>query len=370
MRAEPEVLIRGENVAATPIDQKSRGQDRPGPSGTALSRLMTRLAQERMVRLGLMFKERCADTHLKGLVVERADDERRITVAGRQLYSFGSDSFLGLDRDPRVQQALIRAVRPWGTHNGASRIFSSIELCEEAERRLARWLGVEDTLIFASVTLANVGLIPALAGAGDLLAVDRLSHDSIHQAAKIAAAGGAGQAVLSLPRRNAGRRSRPGTLPGLRRRRRRRQQHVRHDSPFGRTRRSHARLRRDSLRRRCPRHGGSRPARPGAAAKLLGSLDDVLMVGSLSKAFSCMGAFVTCTTALKQVLKMKSNTFIFGGPVPPPYLAAICAVCDIIGSPDYDELLGACTCASAGSRRAWAQWASTCWGASRRSFRL
>ena len=49
-------------------------------------------------------------------------------------------------------------------------------------------MGVEDTLIFPSVTLANVGLIPAVVAKDDLLVVDRLSHDSIQQAAKIAAA--------------------------------------------------------------------------------------------------------------------------------------------------------------------------------------
>jgi 7-keto-8-aminopelargonate synthetase-like enzyme len=77
----------------------------------------------------------------------------------------------------------------------------------------------------------------------------------------------------------------------------------------------------------------------GTAYQALGRLDQVLMVGSLSKAFSCMGAFVTCSKALKPLLKLKSNTYIFGGPVPPPYLAAICAVCDIVSSRRYDALI-------------------------------
>ena len=53
-----------------------------------------------------------------------------------------------------------------------------------------------------------------------------------------------------------------------------------------------------------------------------------------------MGAFVTCSSELKQVLKLRSSTFIFGGPVPPPYLAAVCEVCDILGSTEYDRLIG------------------------------
>jgi 7-keto-8-aminopelargonate synthetase-like enzyme len=71
----------------------------------------------------------------------------------------------------------------------------------------------------------------------------------------------------------------------------------------------------------------------------LGSLDDVLVIGSLSKAFSCLGAFVTCDLHLKLLLKVRANTFIFGGPVPPPYLAAIIAVCDLLESPEYNELI-------------------------------
>jgi glycine C-acetyltransferase len=78
----------------------------------------------------------------------------------------------------------------------------------------------------------------------------------------------------------------------------------------------------------------------GAASLALPSLANVLMVGSLSKAFSCLGAFVTCSTELKRILKIRSSTFIFGGPVPPPYLAAICAVCDILDSPEGNELIG------------------------------
>ena len=81
------------------------------------------------------------------------------------------------------------------------------------------------------------------------------------------------------------------------------------------------------------------PQGRGAAYQALGSLSNILMVGSLSKAFSCLGGFVTCTPDLKTILKIRSSTFIFGGPVPPPYLAAICAVCDIFMSPEYEMIL-------------------------------
>src|SRR5262249_42557820 len=42
----------------------------------------------------------------------------------------------------------------------------------------------------------------------------------------------------------------------------------------------------------------------------------------------------------KMLLKMRSNTYIFGGPVPPPYLEAVCTVCDILMSSEYERLIG------------------------------
>src|SRR5439155_14011630 len=73
----------------------------------------------------------------------------------------------------------------------------------------------------------------------------------------------------------------------------------------------------------------------GTVLDALGNYDNTFVVGSLSKAFSCAGGFIGCTHEFKMLLKMRSNTYIFGGPVPPPYLEAVCAVCDILTSPEY-----------------------------------
>jgi 7-keto-8-aminopelargonate synthetase-like enzyme len=303
--------------------------------------LTHRLKRDRLTRLALMFLEQCSEIHLKDLVIDEMDDQRRMVIGGRELVNFGSDSFLGLDRDPRVQKAMIEAVDCWGTHNGASRAFSSVELCGRAEERLARWLGVEDTLIFPSVTLANVGLIPALCGKGDLLVVDRLSHDSIQQGSKIASANGARLEELHPCRAE--------TLEGILQGERKGGCVVAVDGVYSMTGKIPPLVELDATARR---HGGILyiddahgtavvgDRGRGAAHMALGSLEGALVVGSLSKAFSCMGAFVTCTHELKGLLKLRSSTFIFGGPVPPPYLAAVCAVCDILDSPEYDELIG------------------------------
>src|SRR6202044_3360196 len=55
----------------------------------------------------------------------------------------------------------------------------------------------------------------------------------------------------------------------------------------------------------------------GTVLDALGSYDNALVVGSLSKGFSCAGGFVGCSVEMKKLLKIRSNTYIFGGPVVP-----------------------------------------------------
>src|SRR5205807_4029602 len=78
----------------------------------------------------------------------------------------------------------------------------------------------------------------------------------------------------------------------------------------------------------------------GTVLDALGSYDNAFVIGSLSKAFSCAGGFIGCTEQFKLLLKMRSNTYIFGGPVAPAYLEGICTVCDILSSAEYDRLRG------------------------------
>ncbi len=310
-------------------------------SADASSRLAGHLRDHPLADYLLGFGARHQEEHLKGLTCEALDDERRIRIFGRTLWNFGSDSFLGLDRDPRLMKALCDGARRWGTHNGSSRAFCSVSVCEEVERRLARWLAVEDTLLFPSVTLANLGLIPAITNPGDDLLVERMAHNSVQQGALLAAAGGARleripecapEALAQRLERSAGRsfvlaldgvNSMTGIVPPLR--------------ELDRLVRAHG-----GILYVDDAHGtgvlGERGR--GATYAALGSLRGTLCVGSLSKAFSCMGAFVTCTTEEKLLLQLRANTYAYGGPIPPPYLEALLTVCDILDSTEYERLLG------------------------------
>jgi 7-keto-8-aminopelargonate synthetase-like enzyme len=305
-----------------------------------MQQLTATLRRNGLVRFLDHFAQQFPDSHLKDLVVEELGPGRFMQVDGRRVVNFGSDSFLGLDQDPRVQEALVRGVHRWGTHNGASRAFASVRANIEAEEKLAEWLQTEAVLIYPSVTLANHGAIPGLIGRNDLLVVDEHAHNSIQEGAKIASANGAKVArfancdPVSLdrvldeagPRRCAmvaidGVFSMSGALPPL--------------FEVNEVAKRHgAVLYVDDA------HGTGTLGSQGRGTVLdaLGSYDNVIVAGSLSKAFSCFGGFIGCTAELKELLKMRSNSFIFGGPVPPPYLEAIVTVVDILVSREYDVL--------------------------------
>jgi 7-keto-8-aminopelargonate synthetase-like enzyme len=303
-----------------------------------MRRLEANLRRTSMVRYIEHFARLFPDSHMKDLVVDELGPGRTMRVSGRRVVNFGSDSFLGLDQDPRVRRALERGVRAWGTHNGSSRAFASVRANEAAEERLARWLGTEAALIYPSVTLANLGALPALAGRHDLLVVDEHAHNSIQEGAKIAGSNGADLARFANCDPDALDRVLTGSGPH-------RAAVVAVDGVFSM---SGALAPLADLNAVALQHGavlyvddahatGTLGARGrGTVLEALGGYDNTLVVGSLSKAFSCFGGFVGCPAGMKELLKMRSSTFVFGGPVPPPYLEAVLTVLDIVDSDEYE----------------------------------
>ena len=61
----------------------------------------------------------------------------------------------------------------------------------------------------------------------------------------------------------------------------------------------------------------------GTVLEALGSYENAFVVGSLSKAFSCAGGFIGCPASFQRLLKIRSSSYVFGGPVVPCYLEAI-----------------------------------------------
>src|SRR5437870_2456814 len=116
-----------------------------------LDRAISALARTGMTRFFLRLFDDFPDLLMKDLTIEAVGPNRTCKLAGRWVSNFGSDSFLGFDQDPRVQQAIELGVRQWGTHNGTSRAFSKVLPHLAAEEKIAAWMGAEAALIYPSV---------------------------------------------------------------------------------------------------------------------------------------------------------------------------------------------------------------------------
>ncbi len=294
-------------------------------ASASMENLGRALRQNTLVRIIEQFGREHPDAHLKDLVIDEAGPGRRIVVDGRQLVNFGSDSFLGLDQDPRVQDAIRRGLERWGTHNGASRAFASVRANIDAEEKLADWLGVESVLILPSVMLANFGAIPGLAGRQDAIAMDEQAHSSMQEAAKIARANGAKVATFAHSDPAALER----TLHSLRPYR---SALVCIDGVYSMSGRIPPMAELDAVARAADAvlyvddaHGTGVLGEQGRGTVLeaLGSYDNAFVVGSLSKAFSCAGGFIGCPGPFQRLLKIRCAPTSSAGPVVPPYLEAI-----------------------------------------------
>jgi len=101
-------------------------------------------------------------------------------VDGKKVIMLCSNNYLNLSNHPRLIREAIEAAKKFGAGSGSVRpIAGTMKLHMEVERRLAKFKGTESSLIYQTGFAANAGLIPQLAGKGDIIISDELNHGSI-----------------------------------------------------------------------------------------------------------------------------------------------------------------------------------------------
>ncbi len=96
------------------------------------------------------------------------------------LKDFCSNDYLGLKDHPRVVERSLKVLKEEGLGSGASQLVSGYtKHHRELEETLARFKGTPSCVLFGSGYMANVGTIPLLAGEGDLILSDELNHASL-----------------------------------------------------------------------------------------------------------------------------------------------------------------------------------------------
>src|SRR5579884_3274602 len=100
-----------------------------------------------------------------------------VLLDGQPVLLLCSNNYLGLADHPRVRDAAAEAAMRWGVGAGASRLVSgTMTIHRRLEERLAEFERSEGCVLFGSGYLANLGVLGALAGAGDTILSDELNH--------------------------------------------------------------------------------------------------------------------------------------------------------------------------------------------------
>ena len=265
------------------------------------------------------------------LVQSPRTDAIHILRDGRALISFCCNDYLNLSRHPAVIEAAIAATRAHGVGAGASRLVTGNHpLFAGLEARLARTKGTQDCVVFGSGYLANVGIVPTLAGKDDLVLVDELAHaclwaggqlsaakllrfrhnDLNHCAALLAAHRGSHRHALIL---TDGVFSMDGDLAPL--------------GALAALSEAH-----DAWLMSDDAHGIGVLAEGRGSSHLPGAGAVPLQMGTLSKAVGGYGGYLCASHAVVELIKTRARSFVYSTGLPPGVVAAASAALDVIAA--------------------------------------
>lgn len=103
-----------------------------------------------------------------------------VSTIGGDAINMCANNYLGLADNPEIVEASIEGMRQRGFGMASVRfICGTQDLHKTLERRIARFLGTEDAILYTSCFDANGGLFETLLGSDDCVISDALNHASI-----------------------------------------------------------------------------------------------------------------------------------------------------------------------------------------------
>src|SRR5689334_1822048 len=103
-----------------------------------------------------------------------------IIVNGKTVLNFCANNYLGLSSHPKVIEAAEKAIDTHGYGMSSVRfICGTQDIHKELEKKISKFLGTEDTILYAAAFDANGGLFEPLFNEEDAIISDALNHASI-----------------------------------------------------------------------------------------------------------------------------------------------------------------------------------------------
>lgn len=257
-----------------------------------------------------------------------------LRVDGTTYLAFCSNDYLGLASHPALAEAVRRALDQFGVGAGASaHICGHTSLHEALEERLARFVGCSRALHFSTGYMANLGVLPSLAGPGDVIFSDRLNHASLIDAARLSRAD-----VIIYPHRDV------EALDLLMYKNTQRSKLVVTDSVFSMDG-DLAPL--PQLLNLCEHHdawlivddahgfGVLGQSGAGTLSHWAIKSQRIVYIGTLGKAAGVFGAFVAADSDVIEWILQRARTYMFTTASPPMLAAALQAALDLIESESW-----------------------------------
>ena len=110
-----------------------------------------------------------------------SDQKNDITLAdGSNVINMCANNYLGLANHPDVKEAASDSLNTWGFGLASVRFICGTQgIHKTLEERVSRFLGMEDTILYAACFDANTGLFETILGPEDAVISDELNHASI-----------------------------------------------------------------------------------------------------------------------------------------------------------------------------------------------
>lgn len=137
------------------------------------------LLQEKLVKYDVPQQAKAAGVYPYFRAISSEQDSE-VIINGKKVLMFGSNSYLGLTNHPKIKEAAIEAVRKYGTGCAGSRFLNgTLDIHEELEHRLAKFVGKDEAIIFSTGFQVNLGVVSCITGREDYLILDECDHASI-----------------------------------------------------------------------------------------------------------------------------------------------------------------------------------------------